>query len=470
MMLVALIAFPTIGSVLAWLAGRRGSQWTRLVALAAMAGQLGWAIALWASSSLSGNVSGLSARLYDVNVPWIGVLGINFHLMLDGLSMLLVLLTGFVGVLSVLSSWKAVTERPGLFYFLLLWLLAGITGIFLAMDLFLFYFFWEMMLIPLYFLIRVWGQEDRLNASIKFFIYTQAGGLVLLLGILGLYFAHGAATGVYTFELLPTAGHAHAAGRGVLADAGLLHRLCRQAAGCAGAWLACRRPRTGPDVRQRGPGWACAEGRRVRPAAIRDTAVFLAAALAFAPAAMVLGVVAIYYGALVAFSQTNLKRFLAYMSISHMGFVLLGVFAWNELSLQGVVIIMLSHGLSAAGLFIVVGMIHERLTSRDMDKLGGLWSILPRLGGWTMVLALASIGLPGLANFVGEFLVLAGVYQVSPAFAALGAGGMVVSVIYMLWMVQKVFFGPPRLIPPAVAHADSAIRSCSLQSSRSSCG
>ena len=354
----------------------------------------------------------------------------------------MLLLTGFVGILSVAASWKTVHQRVGFFHFVLLLTLTGIAGVFLATDLFLFYLFWELMLIPLFFLIDIWGHEHRHAAAMKFFIFTQVGGLFLLLGILGLVFAHGIATGVFSFDYFILLHTPLPATLGLwLALSFFLAFAVKLPAVPVHTWL--------PDAHTQAPtaGSVDLAGLVLKVGAFGllrfAVPLFPEASHILAPVAMTLGVIGILYGALLAFGQTDLKRLVAYTSISHMGFVLVGIYAWNPLALQGVVIIMLAHGFSSSALFLLVGMLDRRLRSRNMRAMGGLWSARPRMGGFGLFFALASLGLPGLANFVGEFLVLLGTFRVAPVFAVLAAVGLILSLIYSLWIVQQVFWGQP---------------------------
>jgi len=447
MVLIWLILIPFAGGLLAWLLGRWRPLWARWAALAAMLIDLALAAGLWARF-FAGAAAG-PGWLVEFEAPWIPALGIQFHLALDGLSLLLILLTAVLGIMAVLASWTDVTENVGFFHFNLLWVLAGITGVFLALDLFLFYFFWEVMLVPMYFLIALWGHERRIYAAVKFFLFTQAGGLLMLVAILGLYFVHGQATGVYTFEYSQLLGTAMSPAVAFWLMLGFAAAFAvKLPAVPVHTWL--------PDAHTEAPtaGSVILAGVLLKTGAyglLRFVLpLFPQAARAVAPVAMALGVVGILYGALLAYSQKDLKRMVAYTSVSHMGFVLLGIFAGNELALQGVAMQMLCHGISTGALFILAGALQERLHTRDVDRMGGLWAATPRLGAATLIFALASLGLPGLGNFVGEFLVLLGAYQASPWLAALAALGLVAATIYSLWLVQKVFHGPREAALPLV--------------------
>jgi NADH-quinone oxidoreductase subunit M len=381
--------------------------------------------------------------LVEIYRPWIATLGIGFHLAADGLSVVLILLTLFLGIVSVACSWREIHERSGFFFFNLMWVLAGILGVFTALDLFLFYFFWELMMVPMFFLIILWGHENRVYAAIKFFLFTQIAGLLMLAAIIGLYFVHGRASGNYTFDYPALLGTPLAAGSGMFLMLGFFVAFAvKLPAFPVHVWL--------PDAHTEAPtaGSVVLAGLLLKTGAyglIRFVVpLFPEAARTFAPWAMTLAVAGIVYGALLAFSQTDLKRLVAYTSVSHMGFVMLAVFAWNEMALQGALIQIICHGLSTGALFVIVGMLQERMHTRDLRRMGALWNQAPRLGGFAMFFALASLGLPGLGNFVGEFLILIGVFAQAPVLTIIAAAGLVAASIYSLWIVQQAFHGQAR--------------------------
>jgi NADH-quinone oxidoreductase subunit M len=392
-----------VGGLFAWFSQRWGDLWPRWISMAIMLGHMGLLAALWVQHYTQVELPSGGPWLILYRQPWIPQIGISFSLGMDGISLLLIVLSNLLGIMAVAASWNVIQERVGFFHFNLLWILAALAGIFLALDLFVFYVFWEILLVPLYFLIAIWGYEQRrIYAAVKFFIFTQASGLLML----GFFIAFAVKLPVVPLHTWLPDAHTEAPTAGSVDLAGLVLKI-----GAYGMF------------------------RFVIP-------LFPAAALGFAPVAMALGIIGILYGALVAFGQTDLKRLVAYSSISHMGFVILGIFAWNQIALQGALLIMLVHGISTGGLFILVGDLYERLHTRDLDRMGGLWSSLSRFGGVGMFLAMASLGLPALGNFVGEFLVLLGVYRVSITFAALGTLGFIVSTVYSLWIMQRAFHGP----------------------------
>jgi NADH-quinone oxidoreductase subunit M len=437
MILIWLIMLPIGAGLASWLAGRFSRHAPRWVALFGMFAGLLTTIALWVVN----RDAGFNVWFEQVNWNWSSDWGIRFHLAMDGLSLLLIALTYFLGVISVLVSWTEIQYRIGFFHLCLQWIVASMAGVFLSIDLFLFYFSWELMLVPLYFLIAIWGHERRIYASVKFFIFTQLSGLLMLIAILSLYFVHHAATGVYTFEYEELLGTPMAPSTQMWIMLGFFVAFAvKLPVPPLHSWL--------PDAHTEAPtaGSVDLAGLVLKTGAygmLRFVVpLFPEAARAFAPIAMALGIAGVLYGAILAFSQTDMKRLVAWTSVSHMGFVLLGIFAWNSLALEGVMITMIAHGISTGALFVIVGMLQERLHTRELNSMSGLWTTAPRLGGATLLFALASLGLPGLGDFAGEFLVLLGTYRVSPALAICGAIGVLAATFYALRMIERAFRGP----------------------------
>lgn len=441
MMLAGLVLWHLIGGLLAWLAGRWSRLWPRWISLATMGSHMIVLLVIWARYFGPGAAPLAGPWLMDLNLSWIPQVGIRFHLALDGLSLIMLFLINFLGIMAVVASWVGIQDKLGFFHFNLMWILSALVGVFLAEDLFLFYFFWEMMLVPLYLLIGIWGHENRVYATLKFFIFTQASSLFMLLAILGLYFVHGRNTGVYTFDYDQLLGTQLAPTTAMWLMLGFfLAFAVKLPTVPLHTWL--------PDAHTEAPtaGSVDLAGLVLKVGAYGVmrflVPLFPKAAHDFSPVAMGLAVVGILYGALLAFAQTDLKRLVAYTSVSHMGFVLLGIFAWNPLALQGALVIMVAHGISTGALFILVGALYERMHTRDLNRMGGLWSTMPRMGRVALVFALASLGLPSLGNFVGEFLVLLGTFQVNPAMAILATLGFIIASVYSLWMMQRIFGGP----------------------------
>lgn len=435
MMLAWAVLIPLFGGVAAWASARLGEAFPRCIALLALA--LDFALLL---SVLDGGDSG-GRWLAEAHLEWMPGIGVGIHLAADGLGLALALLTAFLGMAAIAASWTGISERTGFFHLCLMSVIAGVMGAFLALDLLLFYVFWELMLVPMFLMIAVWGHGGRYRAALKFFIFTQAGSLLMLVSILGLYFVHGTETGIYTFDYMELLDTPMGRATEFWLMLGFLAAFAvKLPAVPFHTWL--------PEAHAEAPtgGSVILAGLLLKTGAygmIRFLfPLFPNAAEAIAPAVYALAVIGIVYGAVLALGQTDLKRLIAYTSVSHMGFVLLGIFAWEGLALNGALVLMVCHGASTGALFIIAGAIEERAHTREMARMGGFWSSAPKMGGAALFFALASLGLPGLGNFLGEFLVLIGVFGVNPLLAASAALGLVASVIYSLWMVQKVFHGP----------------------------
>lgn len=454
MTLSALILIPFIGGLLCLLSERLGAGIPRWVALITMSIVLAMGVSLWLSGDYSGTTattvtSGLNWQLEE-QYSWIPLLGVSIHFGLDGLSLVMVLLTGLLGVMAVGCSWTEINKSTGAFHLNLLWSLAGVMGVFLALDMMLFFFFWEMMLIPVYFLIALWGQSQhneavRVRAATKFFIFTQVGGLVMLVGILALVLVNYNATQTLSFNYETLLG-AHKYMSSEL-QFGLM--LCffvgfavKLPIVPVHSWL--------PDAHTEAPtaGSVDLAGILLKTAGygmLRFTLPFFPeASQDFADVAMILGLVGIFYGAFLAFMQTDIKRLIAYTSISHMGFVLIGIYSGSLLTLQGLMIQMFAHGVCAGGLFILSGQISERLGTRDMREMGGLWARFNYFPGLLMFFAAALLGIPGTANFIGEFLILLGAFKVAPVITIIATASLVLAGVYSLIMIHRTLFGQPK--------------------------
>jgi NADH-quinone oxidoreductase subunit M len=438
MILLWLIIIPLIGGIVSLLAAQRSVQASRWIAIAVAAIDLALTTGLWIGALASG-----SRWLYEWDQAWIPQFGIRFHLAMDGLSLVLVLLTFFLGLMSVVASWTEIQDRAGFFHFNVLWVLAGITGVFLAIDLFLFYLFWELMLVPMYFLIAIWGHERRIYAAIKFFLFTQLSGLLMLAAIVTMAVLHQQSRGAYSFDYQSLQNLPLTPGTARLLLLGFFAAFAvKLPAFPVHTWL--------PDAHTEAPtaGSVILAGLLLKTGAyglIRFVLVlFPESAREVAPAMMMLGVIGVLYGAFLAVSQHDLKRLVAYTSISHMGFVLIGIFAGNDTALAGAFIQMVSHGISTGALFILAGALQQRMHTREISRMGGLWKTMPNLSGAGFFFVMASVGLPGLGDFVGEFLVLLGAYRANVSLTAVATLGMIAAMLYGLKISSQVFQGPNR--------------------------
>jgi NADH-quinone oxidoreductase subunit M len=440
MILIVLILILIVGGLASWIVARQSVAAARWIALASVAANFVTTVVA-GIANVGRSLSAHGRWFEECNVSWIPQFGIRLHLAIDGLSLALLLLTYFLGIMAILCSWTEIRQRVGFFHFNLLWVLAGITGVFLAVDLFVFYLFWELMLVPMYFLIGIWGHERRIYAATKFFLFTQLSGLLMLVAIISLAVLHRQTTGILTFDyeqLLNTTLSPRAA---VLLMLGFFIAFAvKLPIFPLHTWL--------PDAHTEAPtaGSVILAGLLLKTGAyglIRFVVpLFPGPSRALAPVMMTVGVIGILYGAVLAVAQTDLKRLVAYTSVSHMGFVLLGVFAGNEIALEGAVIQMISHGISTGALFILAGLLQERLHTREIADMGGLWETMPALSGAGLVFAMASLGLPGLGDFVGEFLVLLGAYRANVSLTVVATLGLLAATLYGLRLGQSAFQGP----------------------------
>jgi NADH-quinone oxidoreductase subunit M len=475
--LLVTLAAPLVGAVIAWLLGSRGVSAVRQSA--AVTTLVTLALAAWLIVRYLGDPATAAGLPYGlVEFPWLteGIFDIRFSLGLDGLSLWMFGLAALLSVTAVFVSWDAIKEQPVGFYVLLLVLEAAMLGVFAARDVILFYVFFEFTLVPLFFLIGIWGHDERRRAAVKFFIYTLAGSVLTFLGLLTIVLWHANHAGVVTFDIES------------LVDGTKIHPLPMTA---AGGWLqlvvflallagfAIKVPIVPfhtwlPLAHVEAPtgGSVDLAGVLLKLGIygfLRFSMPMLPEATALAaPWLFGLGVVGIVYGALVALVQTDLKRLIAYSSVSHMGYIVMGLFALTPVATEGANLQLVNHGLSSAGLFALVGMIYERFHTRNIASLGGIASKAPWLAVFFMLFTFSSIGLPGLNGFVGEFMILLGSFQrawsgVAPAWqftylvmALLAVAGVVLGAWYMLWAVERVLFGGSREPPRAGGHGHDA--------------
>ncbi len=378
---------------------------------------------------------------FEEQVPWLPGIGSSWHLGVDGISLFLILLTTALTAIAVLGSFTAITQKVRAFYMMLLALETGMLGTFVALDLVVFYVFWESMLVPMYLLIGVWGGTERIRAAIKFFLYTMFGSVLMLVAILWLYFLNHAQSGVYTFDLLELYRTAIPLGAQTwLFAAFALSFAIKVPMFPFHTWL----PLAHVEAPTAGSVILAAVLLKMGTYGFMRFAMplFPNATFMFAPLILTLAVIGIIYGALVAMVQPDLKKLVAYSSVSHLGFCMLGMFAFNAEGWSGSILQMLNHGVSTGALFLLVGVIYERRHTRLISEFGGLWKVLPVFSVIFLVIMLSSIGLPGTNGFVGEFLVLLGAFRTWPAFTIFATTGVILSAVYMLWMFQRVIFGP----------------------------
>jgi NADH-quinone oxidoreductase subunit M len=438
-LLTLIIAIPALGALAVVLLPSRRPDLLRAVALGASLATAGVVVAL-----LVGFDTGEAGYQYVESRRWINALGIRYTVGVDGISLFMLALTALLFPVSLGASW-GITERVKAYQALMLVLEAGLMGIFAAIDLFLFFVFWEVVLVPMYFLIGAWGHDRRIYAALKFFLFTAAGSALLLVGILTLAFLHGRAPGTdLTFDL-----------RTLAAWEGLDPGTARWLFLAFFASFAIKVPLFPlhtwlPDAHVEAPtaGSVLLAGVLLKLGAYGflrfSLGLFPEAAVDFAPLLLTLATIGILYGAVVAAMQRDLKKLVAYSSVAHLGFVVLGTFALTTPGIQGGLFTMVSHGLTTGALFLLVGMLYDRRHTREIAAFGGVWKSAPRLSGIFLAVTFASIGLPGMSGFVGEFLALVGTFVVHRPYAVLSAVGVILAAVYMLWGYQRVFTGEPQ--------------------------
>jgi NADH-quinone oxidoreductase subunit M len=440
MLLSTIVFLPLVGAVLVLLAGGRGDRperegTVRTLALAVSLVAFAATLFLWWRF----NPADPEFQFVE-NRAWLPQFGIAYRLGVDGISLFLIVLTGFLTPLALLSSWQSVHKSVKLFSFFLLALESAMLGVFVATDLFLFYIFWDAVLIPMYFLIGIWGYERRIYAAVKFILYTMVGSILMLVAIIGLSYVHQSATGTQTFNLLELYGTTLSWPMEkwfFLAFA--LAFLIKVPLFPFHTWL--------PDAHVEAPtaGSVILAGVMLKMGTyglLRFAfPLFPNAAHYFAGYIAALAVIGIIYGALVAMVQPDMKKLVAYSSVSHLGFVVLGLCTVTIYGVQGGVYQMLNHGVSTGGLFIIVGMLSDRRHTRLISEYGGIKAVMPRLVAAFLLITLASIALPGMNGFIGEFLILLGAFKWGAWFAAFAATGVILSAVYMLWMFQRVNYG-----------------------------
>jgi NADH-quinone oxidoreductase subunit M len=441
--LSVLIFLPLAAALVVLLMDRQRASALYAVGLGGMGAALGVAGVVFARFDPRS-----AAAQFVERAPWIRQAGIDYHVGVDGISLPLVMLTAIILPLALLSAWGSIRERVKEFIVGMLALETALLGTFLALDLILFYVFWEAVLIPMYFIIGLWGGPRRAYAAIKFILYTMAGSALMLVAIIILYLTGGTQLGARTFDLVALRAVQVAMPlQAWLFGAFALAFAIKVPLWPLHTWL--------PDAHVEAP----TAGSVVLAAVLLKMGtygflrfllpLFPQASVQFAPLISVLAIVGILYGGVVSWAQRDVKRLVAMSSVSHLGLVTLGVFALTVEAVQGSLLQMVNHGLSTGGLFLLVGVLYDRTHSRDMDDYGGVAALMPRFAPLALIVLLSSMALPGTNGFVGEFLVLLGTFKAVPAYAVAALGGVILSAIYLLWMYQRVMLGPVAVKEPA---------------------
>ena len=427
--------FPLLGAVLLLIVPKERDDTIKSVSL--IISFITMLLSFWLYAMFEPLANGMQ---FEVNIPWIASMGIHYHMGIDGISLLLIVLTTVLTVLAILASFNSITKGVKGYYISMLILTTGMIGVFCSLDLFMFYVFWEVMLIPMYFIIGIWGGVRRVYAAIKFVLFTMFGSLLMLVAVLYILFAYQSYAGEYTFDMIKLAGMplGHNAQLWLFAAFGLAFAI-KVPLWPLHTWL--------PDAHVEAPtaGSVILAGVLLKMGTYGFIRIcmpmFPEATITFLPYISVLSLIAIIYGALVAMVQKDVKSLVAFSSVSHMGFVMLGLFALNLQGLDGAVLQMLNHGVSTGALFLLVGMIYERRHTRLIDEFGGLAKVMPVFSAVFLIVTLSSIGLPLTNGFVGEFLILLGTFKANVWYAVIAASGVILSACYMLWMYQRVIYG-----------------------------
>jgi len=434
--LTVLIALPLLGALILLFIPRQSERAIKWLALVTTLVEFAVSVGLFVSFR-----AGTAEMQFVERAPWIPQLGIAWYVGVDGLSILLVMLTTFLMIIAIGGSWAGITERVKEYNILFLLLEAGMIGVFVSLDLFLFYVFWEFTLIPMAFLIGIWGHARRVYAAIKFMLFTMVGSTLMLIAILVLVFASRDVTGTLSFALTDVLKTpVPLALQPILFAAFALAFAIKVPMFPFHTWL--------PDAHVEAPtaGSVILAGVLLKMGTygfIRfNLPLFPEAAKSFAPVIIVLAIIGIIYGAIVSAVQRDVKSLVAFSSVSHLGFVMLGLFAFNAPGMSGGILQMVNHGLSTGALFLLVGMLYERRHTRLIADFGGVAKVMPVYAAFLLIVMFSSVGLPGLNGFVGEFLILVGAFQANVWYAAFAATGVVLSAVYLLWMYQRVMNGP----------------------------
>ncbi|CAL4320432.1 NADH-quinone oxidoreductase subunit M [Buchnera aphidicola] len=446
MLLSLLVIIPFLSGVFSFFSFKYQKKISRWIALIGIGLTLLIVIKIWLSENYCiHQIKDFPYLEYQLILPWIPSLGVNFHLSIDGFSIIMLFLTSFLGIIAILCSWNEIKENEGFFYFNIMLVLTGIIGIFIAFDLFLFFFFWELTLIPIYFLISLWGQKQEegkkyIKIANKFFIYTQISGLIMLASILLLVLNFYQNNNILTFNynlLLTTPIDKNI--EYVVMLGFFLAFIIKMPIFPFHGWL--------PDFYEKSPYCGAIDiiGTLLKTAPyglLRYNKVFFPHATEhFLPIVIFLGFFSMFYGAWMAFSQINIKRLIAYSSISHMGLILISIYAGNEIALQGTIIQILSNSISTSALCILSGQMYKYLKTQDIRKMGGLWKNIYWIPGFSLFFALSNLGIPGSGNFIGEFLILFGIFSIHPFISSFATIGIIFTCIYSLNMIQKMYYG-----------------------------